>query len=178
MALEATVENVGMAVGDEGAAGVVLLGVRDETLPIFVGPEQAQTIERARQGVPAPRPMTHDLFVGVVDDLGGSVDRVRITDLEDDTFYAKLDLTVEGADGSARVVRDARPSDGIALAVRVGCPITVAEAVVDEAGQDPEEFVAGGGPASPGPSEPLDLDDAVDIDIDDPDTDPGSEDEP
>lgn len=82
--------------------------------------------------------MTHDLFVEVLADAGVELDQVRIDDIADGTFYAKLDLVVEQADGAEKVVRDARPSDGIALAVRVGCPIQVATEVINKAGQPPD----------------------------------------
>lgn len=188
----ATIRGIGVRVG-AGGAGVpaVLLEARGQIIPIFVARGQAQTIERARQGTPAERPLTHDLFVDVLDDLNGTLDRVRIDDLTDGTYYAKLDLTVKRGDDHTQIVRDARPSDGIGLAVRVDCPITSADAVIDEAGQAPDQlglgttdFGAGGAsgagtdigfgtnPTDSGTSEEhesVDLDEAVDIDIDEPD---------
>lgn len=189
---DATIRGIGVGVG-AGGAGVhaVLLEARDQIVPIFVAPGQAQTIERARQGTPAERPLTHDLFVDVLDDLDGTLDRVRIDDLTDGTYYGKLDLTVKRGDDHTQIVRDARPSDGIGLAVRVDCPITIADAVIDEAGQAPDQLgrgttdvgagsASGAGtdigfgtdPTDIGPSEEhesVDLDDAVDINIDEPD---------
>lgn len=201
---DATVRGIGVGVGAGGAgAPAVLLEARGQIIPIFVAPGQAQTIERARQGTPAERPLTHDLFVDVLDDLAGTLDCVRIDDLTDGTYYAKLELTVNRGDDHTQIVRDARPSDGIGLAVRVDCPITIADAVIDEAGQAPDQLGlgptdvgAGGGsgagtdigfetdPTDIGTSEEhdsVDLDDAVDIDIDesdepdDTDADNGSE---
>lgn len=137
---DATIHGVGMV--DDGGAGapVVLLSVRDELVPIFVDPTQARTIEQARDGTPSERPLTHELFARILDDLGVTVDRVRIDDLADDTFYAKLDLLDEHGDDAEKLVEDARPSDGIALAVRVDCPILVSDEVVDEAGQSPADL--------------------------------------
>jgi bifunctional DNase/RNase len=198
---DATIRGIGVGVGAEGAGPpAVLLEARGQIIPIFVAPEQAQTIENARQGTPAERPLTHDLFVDVLDDLNGTLDRVRIDDLTDGTYYAKLDFTVKRGDDHTQIVRDARPSDGIGLAVRIDCPITIADAVIDEAGQTPDQV--GLGPTDVGASgasgagtdigvgtdptdsgtseehESVDLDDAVDIDIDeadDTDADNGSE---
>ena len=145
----AVVKDVGVSVGDEGlGAPVVILEVDDRFVPIFISPDQAQSMQFALQGVPSERPLTHDLLVDMITDFGCAIDRVRIDDLADGTFYAKIDA--ERYEGGEResFVFDARPSDGIALALRVDCPIMVADAVIDEAGQHPEEFDvrdAGGG---------------------------------
>lgn len=200
MSHEATIQGVGVSVADGGmGAPVVLLNVRDEVILIFVGGDQAREIERAREGLTAERPMTHDLFVNVLDDVGATLDRVRIDDLADETFHAKLDLTVERGKEQEQIVRDARPSDGIALAVRLDCPLLVADDVIDEAGQPPEtlglqepaqawdspagDLSQGGGShesatGEPTESENIDLDDAVEIDIGDAeDDDPDDESE-
>lgn len=98
-------------------------------LPIWIGQAEATAILLALQGVDTPRPMTHDLLKGVLDSVDFSVDRVEITRLDEGTFYAALVL--RGEERSIAV--DARPSDSIALAVRAGAPIFVAESVLDEA---------------------------------------------
>lgn len=186
MANEATIRGVGVSMGEGGmGAPAVLLDVRDEIIPIFVGGGQAQEIERARQGMPAERPMTHDLFVDVLDDVDVTIEQVRIDNLADETFYAKLDLTVDRDGETEKIVRDARPSDGIALAVRVECPVMVADEVIDTAGQSPETLgieEPGQSPSKPSGAglgvgtrssesseqeerESIDLDDAVSIDI-------------
>lgn len=138
---DATVRGLGVSAGDDGnGAPVVLLGARDSVVPIFVSSDQAQSIQHALEGEPFERPLTHDLLVDVVAELGGAVDRVRIDDLTDGTFYAKLHAE-EYREGERRSVTfDARPSDAIAVALRVDCPILVSEAVVEEAGRSPEEF--------------------------------------
>jgi len=125
---EATVEGVGVGVGDEGAgAPVVLLSVRDEVVPIFVSSDQAQSL-------------THDLLVEMVAEFGAAIDRVRIDDLSDGTFYAKVDTEQYTEDRRKEMVFDARPSDGIALSLRVDCPLIVTDGVIDEAGQPPDAF--------------------------------------
>lgn len=99
-------------------------------VPIFIGGEQATAISLALEGVEPPRPMTHDLLASTIESLGGSLERVVVTELRDKTFFAELQFAQ--TDGGVTV--SARPSDGIALAVRTGVPIFAAESVVDEAG--------------------------------------------
>ncbi len=101
-------------------------------LPIFIGSPEATAIVYALQGMETPRPMTHDLFVTVMGDFGVEVRQVAITALEGGTFYAELELM---RDGSVQRI-SARPSDALALAVRLGddVPIVVDEAVFEEAG--------------------------------------------
>jgi len=147
----AEVRDVGVSVGDEGlGAPVVVLEVDGRFVPIFITPDQAQSMQFALQGVPAERPLTHDLLVDMVTDFGGAIDRVRIDDLAEGTFYAKVDAERYEEGERERFVFDARPSDGIAIALRVDCPILVTDAVVEEAGQLPEEFEV----REPGQSEP------------------------
>ncbi|MFP4590984.1 MAG: bifunctional nuclease family protein [Halobacteriales archaeon] len=138
---EATVEGVGVSV-DESERGVptALVHARDELLPILISPSQAQAIQHALEGIPLERPFTHDLLVEMVTDFGGSIDRVRIDDLADGTFYAKIDVELFRDGDRTKFVYDARPSDGIALALRVNCPIEVETEVLDVAGHPPEEF--------------------------------------
>lgn len=138
---EATVEGVGVGVGDEGpGAPVVLLEARGELVPIFISSDQAQSMQLALEGEPFERPLTHDLFVEMVAEFGAAIDRVRIDDLADGTFYAKIDTEQYDGGERNRAVFDARPSDGIALALRVDCPLIVTDQVIDEAGRPPEEF--------------------------------------
>lgn len=138
---EATVEGVGVGVNDEGpGTPVVLLQVREELVPIFVSADQAQSMRLALEGEPFERPLTHDLFVEMVAEFGAAIDRVRIDDLADGTFYAKIDTEQYHRGERNRAVFDARPSDGIAIALRVDCPLVVTGEVVDEAGHPPEAF--------------------------------------
>ena len=140
---EATVEGVGVGVSEEGAGTpVVLLRAREEIVPIFVSSDQAQSMQLAIDGEPFERPLTHDLLVEMVAEFGGAIDRVRIDDLTDGTFYAKIDTEQYLEDRRKEMVFDARPSDGIAIALRVDCPLVVSDEVVDAAGRSPEEFDA------------------------------------
>ncbi len=103
-------------------------------LPIWIGPFEADAITIALQGVQVARPLTHDLLQNVLTTLDARVDYVVITELTDDTFYANIVLDVDGEE----VTVDSRPSDAIALAVRVDAPIFVEEDVMDEAGILPD----------------------------------------
>ena len=107
----------------------------DRYLPIWIGPCEAESITIELQGVAVARPLTHDLLKTVVNDLGGKVQHVVVSDLRNDTFYANILLNVNGR----QMEIDARPSDAIALAVRAKVPIFVAEAVMDSAAITPEE---------------------------------------
>lgn len=129
-------------------------------LPIWIGANEASAIANAQEGVVPPRPLTHDLMVDTLSTLGHRLSEVRITELDGGTFYAVL--LVDGVEVSAR------PSDAIALALRIGSDIYCADDVLDEAGiempeaaedevekfrefldnVDPDDFVTGEGPAS------------------------------
>jgi bifunctional DNase/RNase len=113
---------------------IVLLREQDgqRHLPIFIGPPEATAIVYALQGMETPRPLTHDLFKSVLDDLGARLERVVITELHEGTFYAEIEIVQNGE--THRI--SSRPSDAIALAVRYDeqVPIFVEEAVLDEAG--------------------------------------------
>jgi len=101
----------------------------ERVLPIWVGIFEANAIALQIENIATPRPMTHDLLRNVISDLDGRVDRIVVTDLKDNTFYAVIHLTVRGE----RVAIDARPSDAIALALRTHSPILVDEVVIDNA---------------------------------------------
>jgi bifunctional DNase/RNase len=101
----------------------------DRVLPIWVGIFEANAIALQIENIATPRPMTHDLLRNVITDLEGRVDRVVVSDLKENTFYAIIYLTVRGE----RVTIDARPSDAIALALRTRSPIRVEETVIDNA---------------------------------------------
>ena len=101
----------------------------DAVLPIWVGIYEANAIAQQIENVTMPRPMTHDLLRNLISDLGGKVDRVVVTDLRENTFFATIHLTVKGE----QVAVDARPSDAIALALRSRSPILVDEQVIEAA---------------------------------------------
>ena len=97
------------------------------SLPIMIGSGEATAIAMHLQGMVPPRPMTHDLFKDSLSALGRTLTQVRVVDFRDGTFYGELVF-------DADVTVSARPSDAIALAVRCGVPVYVADAVLDEAG--------------------------------------------
>jgi uncharacterized protein len=101
----------------------------ERVLSIWVGIFEANAIALQIENVATPRPMTHDLLRNIIGDLDGSVDRVVVSDLKDNTFFAIIHLTVRGE----RIAVDARPSDAIALALRTRSPILVEESVIDNA---------------------------------------------
>jgi bifunctional DNase/RNase len=109
----------------------------DRYLPIWIGSSEAQAIATKISGNPLGRPLTHDLMATAFGDLGISVKRIVVTRLADQVFYARLYVKQDGRD----LDFDARPSDAIALAVRVECPIFVASEVMETAGiiPDPDE---------------------------------------
>ena len=144
MAHSAAVTGIGMGVGPEGEnVPAVILTARDEYLPIFITADQAQSIQLALSGEPFERPLTHDLLVEMVTEFGGAVDGVRIDDLADGTFYAKIDAERYNNGEPESFAFDARPSDAIALAVRVECPIEVSDGILDAAGRSPDEVDLG-----------------------------------
>lgn len=117
---------------------VVLKDVHsDRYLPIWIGPFEADAITVELQEMPQQRPFTHDLIKSVIREMGGRVVQVLITDLRNDIFYARLVIEVDGK----QLEIDSRPSDAIAVAVRVKAPIFVAEQVMDKAGIEPDEDV-------------------------------------
>jgi uncharacterized protein len=110
--------------------------VGDRAVPIWIGVPEASAIAIALQKVDVPRPMTHDLLLHVLRGLGGEVVRVAVTEARDNTYFAEL-LIRRGSQELAAV--DARPSDAIALALRAGAPILVAESLLHAVGTDEGE---------------------------------------
>ncbi|WOC13958.1 bifunctional nuclease family protein [Gordonia sp. MP11Mi] len=96
-------------------------------LPIWIGQSEAASIALEQRGVEPPRPLTHDLIERIVEAFGGTLVEVRIVDMREGTFYAEMVF-----DGD--VVVEARPSDAIAVAMRMGAPIVAADDVLDDAG--------------------------------------------
>jgi uncharacterized protein len=99
-------------------------------LPIWIGQFEAEAIAVELQGMGSPRPLTHDLLKSVISELGGRVNRILVTDLNRDVFYARIVVEINGR--SLEI--DSRPSDAIALAVRVKAPILVEDDVMARAG--------------------------------------------
>ena len=142
MTHEATVSGLGVSVDDEGGEGApaVVLRARGQALPIFISADQAKSISHALDGRPFERPLTHDLFVEMLTEFGGAIDRVRIDGLSGNTFLAKVDAERYAGGERRELTFDARPSDAIAVALRVECPILVGDDVLDEAGRPPDAF--------------------------------------
>ena len=116
---------------------VVILRVKDSPryLPIWIGPSEADSIALKLQDVSVPRPLTHDLLQSVIVALGATVSRIVVSDLNNDTFFAKIVLKYNGSTMEV----DARPSDAIALAVRSDAPIFADDSVVEKAGVQMDE---------------------------------------
>lgn len=106
-------------------------------LPIWIGPYEAEAITLSLNEVEVVRPLTHDLLRNIINDLGAQVMRVNITELRDDVFYARIILQVNGTE----MAIDSRPSDALALAVRVHVPVFVDEDVMEAASTEPEEDI-------------------------------------
>jgi len=106
----------------------------DRYLPIWIGPCEADAITIELQEMPPQRPLTHDLLKSVISELGGQVVHIMINELRSDVYYARIVINVNGK----QVEIDARPSDAIALAVRVKTPIFVADPVMERAAIEPE----------------------------------------
>ncbi len=126
----------GIFITQTQASGILLKeknGLR--ALPIVIGEFEAQSIAMALEDVKPPRPITHDLAINILQILGITLESVFITELRDNTYYAILRLQRD----SEIIEVDSRPSDAIALAVRVGGPIYVHESVMDQAAYIPEE---------------------------------------
>ncbi|MDX6768304.1 MAG: bifunctional nuclease family protein [Elusimicrobiota bacterium] len=96
-------------------------------LPIWIGITEGQAIAIRFSGIVLPRPLTHDLLLAAIKELGWSVKKIVVCDIKENTFYARIHVT----DGKKTVALDSRPSDAIAIAVRAGCPIMVEEKVFD-----------------------------------------------
>ena len=113
---------------NSGTPIIILKDVNSETmLPIWVGAYEANAIALEIEKIAPPRPMTHDLLRNLIVELGLTVDRVVVTSLRDNTFFAVIEMS--GADGES-VRLDSRPSDAIALALRADCPIFVDSEVI------------------------------------------------
>jgi bifunctional DNase/RNase len=136
--MDAHIEGVKIAGSPDGAVPVVLLGVAGESdvVPIFVGVDEARSIVRGLDATDIGRPLTHDLTLDIIEELGGRVDRVVVSALEEGTYIADLHLNTPREDA----VVDARPSDALALAARTNVPIELAEAVFEASREDAAEF--------------------------------------
>ncbi|HKH88177.1 MAG TPA: bifunctional nuclease family protein [Acidimicrobiales bacterium] len=133
------VEITGLGVDDSTLTPVVVLREQEaphRMLPIFVGGPEALAIGLALTGKTPARPLTHDLMADVIQSLHCRVDSAEVTELRDGAFIAEL--AISGPAGGRRL--DTRPSDAIALALRLHAPLFVSDAVLDEAGMIPDDI--------------------------------------
>ncbi len=132
------VEILGLS-SSPSAGGAYALLLREiygqRRLPIIIGQFEAQAIALELEGIKPPRPMTHDLLKTLIDNLGGTVIEIFISELRDNTFYSEINIDVSSLQNRI----DARPSDAIAIAVRTSAPIFVSESVMELASFIPSE---------------------------------------
>ena len=128
--IEMSIDSIRTSLMNYQRAVILKDKMAERYLPIWIGPAEADAIAVKLQGVEVHRPLTHDLLVSVIDALGAKVESIIVSDLKNDTFYAKINLIVS----SGQVEVDSRPSDALALAVRVGASIFVDEAVLNKVG--------------------------------------------
>jgi len=142
--MQAAIDAVRVAGTPQGPVPVVVLSVEaeDDVVPIFIGFAEATSIARGLEAEDIGRPLTHDLLLDVMEELGGRVDRVVVSEIEsrdgDDGGTYIADLHVETPRGET--VIDARPSDSLALAARTNAPIEISEAVFESGRDDSEKF--------------------------------------
>ena len=150
--IETIVESIRVSLVTQ-ARVVILKEVEGERhLPIWIGPFEAEAIAMELQSIPSTRPLPYDLLRSVIGELGAEVQRILITEISNDVFYARIVLNTNGSS----VEIDSRPSDAIALAVRVKVPIFVDDSVMDRAGvrleddedEETDEPVRDGAPIS------------------------------
>jgi len=127
----------GLALDEESQVPVLILKDLEEktVLPIWIGAMEAMAISLALNDVALPRPMTHDLLLNTILKLDAHVVAVNVTELSEGTYYADIEVEVEG--GIRRI--DSRPSDAIALALRAKAPILVAEPVIEQVANESKE---------------------------------------
>jgi len=128
--IEMTIDSIRVSLMNYQRVVILKEKAAERYLPIWIGAAEADAIAVKLQGVTVPRPLTHDLLHSVIDTLGATINSIIVSDLKNDTFYAKIILNVDG--GQMEV--DSRPSDALALAVRTDAPIYAEEAVLDKAG--------------------------------------------
>ena len=131
-------ELLGVQTVDPGKTPIVLLRENNERgllLPIYIGRNEALSIDLVLREAETPRPLTHDLFKTTLNEMEATLTRVVVTELKDKTFFAELHLSTQN--GEKRI--SSRPSDAIALATRMQSPIFVEESVLNKAGEKLED---------------------------------------
>jgi uncharacterized protein len=128
--IEVTIDSIRVSLMNYQRVVILKEKMADRYLPIWIGHAEADAIAIKLQGVAVTRPLTHDLLRSVIETLGAHINYIVVNDLKNDNFFAKIDLQVAGH----QIEVDSRPSDALALAVRVEVPIYVDESVMDKAG--------------------------------------------
>lgn len=132
--VEVTIDSIRVSLMSQHRVVILKDVDSDRYLPIWIGPFEADAITIVLQEQEVPRPLTHDLLKNVIQDLGGEVEHIVIAELKNDVFYARIVLEANGR----HLEVDARPSDAIALAVRLRVPVYIDETVMDKAAVHPE----------------------------------------
>jgi len=128
--IEMTIDSIRVSLMNYQRVVILKEKEAERYLPIWIGPAEADAIAVKLQGVTVPRPLTHDLLRSVIDTLGATINSIIVSDLKNDTFFAKIILDIDGEQTEV----DSRPSDALALAVRIEVPIYAEESVLDKAG--------------------------------------------
>lgn len=132
--VEVTIDSIRVSLMSQHRVAILKDEAGERYLPIWIGPSEADAITVELQDIEMARPLTHDVLQTTIADLGAAVSHIVIRDLRNDVFYALIVLDQNGQ----KLEIDSRPSDAMALAVRVRVPIFVADEVMDEAGIVPE----------------------------------------
>lgn len=135
--VEVTIDSIRVSLMSQHRVVILKDLNEDRYLPIWIGPYEAEAITVSLQQMEVSRPLTHDLLRNVLQVLGAEVQQIIINELRDDVFYARIQMQVNGRDMEI----DSRPSDALALAVRVKVPVFVEEEVMEQAATQPEESV-------------------------------------
>jgi len=135
--IEVTIDSIRVSLMSQHRIVILKDTHSDRYLPIWIGPCEADAITVELQEVEVSRPLTHDLLKSMITEMGAEVEQIVINDLRNDVFYARIVVNLNGR----RLEIDSRPSDAIALAVRVRVPIFVEETVMERAANTPEQEV-------------------------------------
>jgi hypothetical protein len=135
--IEVVIDSIRMSLMSQYRVVILKDTTSDRYLPIWIGPCEADAITVELNEMPPQRPLTHDLLKSTIREMGGRVVHILISDLRSDVYYARVVVELNGRE----IEIDSRPSDALALAVRVKSPIFIAESVMDRAGIEPEEDV-------------------------------------
>jgi uncharacterized protein len=148
--VEVTIDSIRVSLMSQHRVVILKDVDSDRYLPIWIGPCEADAITVTLQEMEVSRPLTHDLLKNVIGEMGGEVEYIVISDLRNDVFYARIVMGVSGK----RLEIDSRPSDALALAVRLHVPVYIEETVMEKAAVLPEEEMESEG----GPGEDTRLD--------------------